>query len=89
MSPLVEIPPDGRLGCKIMWQISPLAPRLEDVKEGIENVSQGSRSGPSARINGNQRFDAVELSIGQATGIWFSFPILLYAGIPLMGQSLR
>src|SRR5208337_2760429 len=51
VSPLVEVPPDGALGRKILGEVTPLAAGAEDVEDGIDDVAQIGLARPSARID--------------------------------------
>src|SRR5579871_5448091 len=54
VTPFVEVTPHGTTGRKVFRKVPPLAPRTEQVKDGVDHVAEISDAGPAARINRNQ-----------------------------------
>jgi hypothetical protein len=70
--PLVEVAPDGALGREVLGQVTPLAPRAEEVEDGIDHIPEVGLAGPPAGVNRDERLDQGPLLIGDVAGILIS-----------------
>ena len=69
MPPLVEVPPDRALGREVVGEIAPLAAGAEEVEDGIDDIPQVGRAGPTAAGFGRDvRLDQSPLGVGQVAG---------------------
>ena len=69
-APLVEVPPDGALGREVAGQVAPLAAGAEEIENGVEDVVQVGRAGPTAAGFGRDvGLDQGLLDVGEVAGV--------------------
>ena len=70
MPPLVEVPPDRALGREVVGEIAPLAAGAEEVEDGIDDIPQVGRAGPTAAGFGRDvGLDQGPLGVGEVAGV--------------------
>ena len=66
--PLVKVPPGRRPGWEVCGEVSPLAAGAKEVEDGIDDIAEVGRAGPTTRGDGDVRLDESPLFVGNVAG---------------------
>ena len=81
--PLVEVPPDGALGRKVLGKVTPLAAGAEDVEDGVEDVAGVGLAGTATGVDRDVGLDQGPLLVGDVAGVLVRSHAPFYAPRPL------